>query len=104
MLRRSLDLLAPFGRAVVYGAASGEPTDVPVTGLFALRSVTGFSLLALRAVAPKQAREDVEEATRYAVEGRLRAALHARLPLTEAAEAHRILEGRSQLGRVLLVP
>ncbi|WP_433418396.1 quinone oxidoreductase family protein [Microtetraspora malaysiensis] len=104
VLRRSLDLLAPFGRAVVYGAASGEPTDVPVTSLFALRSVTGFSLLALRAAAPKQAREDVEEAVRYAVEGRLRAALHARLPLAEAAEAHRILEGRSQLGRVLLVP
>lgn len=35
---------------------------------------------------------------------RLRAVVHARLPLAEAAEAHRILEGREQLGRVLLVP
>ncbi|MCC5575856.1 zinc-binding dehydrogenase [Microtetraspora sp. AC03309] len=104
VLRSSLDLLAPFGRAVVYGAASGEVTDIPVMSLFAVRSVTGFSLLAWRAAAPKQAREDMDEAARHAVEGRLRATLHARLPLTEAAEAHRILESRSQLGRVLLIP
>jgi NADPH2:quinone reductase len=30
--------------------------------------------------------------------------VHARLPLSEAAAAHRLLEDRSQLGRVLLLP
>jgi NADPH:quinone reductase len=104
ILLRSLDLLAPFGRAVVYGAAGGEPTGIPLTSLFAMRSVAGFSLLAWRAAAPKQARDDMDEITKYAIEGRIRAALHARLPLHEAAEAHRIMESRSQLGRVLLVP
>ncbi|MEU0479101.1 zinc-binding dehydrogenase [Streptosporangium sp. NPDC006013] len=104
ILLRSLDLLTPFGRAVVYGAASGEATDIPLTSLFAMRSAAGFSLLAWRAAAPQQAREDMDQVARHAVEGRLRAALHARLPLDEAAEAHRIMESRSQLGRVLLTP
>jgi NADPH:quinone reductase len=104
VLQRSLDLLAPFGRVVVYGAASGELFAVPVTDLFALRSVAGFSLLAWRAASPEQAKAEMIEIAEYAKAGRLRTAVHARLPLTEAATAHRILEGRSQLGRVLLVP
>jgi NADPH:quinone reductase-like Zn-dependent oxidoreductase len=103
-LQRSFDLLAPFGRAVVYGAASGELTAVPVTDLFALRSVAGFSLLAWRAASPQRAREEMTEIAEHAVAGRLQTAVHSRLPLTEAAAAHRILEGRSQLGRVLLLP
>jgi hypothetical protein len=35
---------------------------------------------------------------------RVTVAAIVRGPLTEAAKAHRILEGREQLGRVLLVP
>ncbi|EXG81577.1 quinone oxidoreductase family protein [Cryptosporangium arvum] len=104
VLRQSVDLLAPFGRAVVYGAAGGELTSVPVTSLFGLRAVLGFSYLAWRAAAPAQARDVIAELTRDARAGRLRAAVHARLPLADAAAAHRILDDRVQHGRVLLVP
>ncbi|MDT0459608.1 zinc-binding dehydrogenase [Streptomyces sp. DSM 41527] len=104
ILRRSLDVLAPYGRLVAYGAASGELGSVPVTDLFALRSVTGFSLIAARAADAEQARQDLAELTEYAVQGLLRAAVHAWLPLTETSEAHRLLESRAQLGRVLVVP
>jgi NADPH:quinone reductase len=38
MLHRSIGLLAPFGRAVVYGAAAGDRTSVPVTSLFPLKT------------------------------------------------------------------
>jgi len=103
MLERNVDLLAPLGRVVIYGAADGEPGALPVT-LYALRSITGFSLLAWRAARPDRARADVAEVAEHAAAGRLRTVVHARLPLTEAAKAHRILEGREQLGRVLLVP
>ena len=104
VLLRSLDVLAPLGRIVIYGAASGDLTSVPVTDLFALRSVAGFSLLAWRAASPERARQDVAEAAEHAAAGRLRTAVHARLPLTEAVAAHRLLEDRAQLGRVLLLP
>ncbi|MEU3711071.1 quinone oxidoreductase family protein [Streptomyces catenulae] len=104
ILRRSLEVLAPYGRLVAYGAASGELGSVPVADLFALRSVTGYSFLAARAAEPEQALEDLAELTRYATRGRLRAAVHARLPLTGTAEAHRLLESRAHQGRVVVVP
>ncbi|MFE2864777.1 zinc-binding alcohol dehydrogenase family protein [Embleya sp. NPDC059259] len=104
ILRQSFDLLAPFGRIAVYGAASGELPAIPVTDLFALRSVAGFSLLAWQAANPAAARRETAEVADHLASGRLRVAVHARLPLTEAVEAHRVLEGRGQSGRVLLVP
>lgn len=101
---RSFDLLAPYGRVVVYGAASGEPGSIPVTNLYLMRSAAGFSLMGYRAAAPKRAGADVAELAEHFAAGRLRTSVHTRLPLTEVAEAHRILEGRENLGRVLLTP
>lgn len=103
-LLRSFDVLAPFGRIVVYGAASSELAGVPVTSLFALKSVTGFSLLAWRAASPEQARQEMTEVADYSATGQLHTTVHTRLPLTEAAAAHRLLEDRFHLGRVLLLP
>jgi NADPH:quinone reductase len=102
--RQSLGLLAPFGRVVVYGAASGELDSIAVSDLILMRSVAGFSLLAYRAAAPKQAAAEVAELTGHFAAGRLRTSVHTRLPLTEVVAAHRILEGRENLGRVLLIP
>ncbi|MFE3200776.1 zinc-binding alcohol dehydrogenase family protein [Embleya sp. NPDC059237] len=104
ILRRAFDVVAPFGRVVVYGAASGDVSGIALTDLFALRSVAGFSLLAWRAAAPERAREEPAELAEHLASGRLRVAVHTTLPLTEAVQAHRLLEERSQLGRILLVP
>lgn len=104
VMRQSLDLLAPYGRLVVYGAASGEFVDVPISGLFALRSVVGFSILALRSSDPEGARRQLDEITDHVVSDRLRTAVHARLPLADAALAHQLLDDRANLGRVLLIP
>jgi NADPH2:quinone reductase len=104
ILRESIDLLAPMGRAVVYGAASGDLLDVPVRSLFGLRTVTGFSLLAWRAARPEQARAEMTEVAGLLQAGRLRADVGATLPLTEAAEAHRRLADRATIGRILLIP
>lgn len=101
---RGLDLLAPFGRQVSYGLASGDMPSVPVRELYGLKSVAGFSILGLRAADPDQTRQHITELTEYAASGRLRTSVHATFPLTEAASAHRLLENREQLGRVLVVP
>lgn len=99
----SLDLLAPYGRLVAYGAAD-QLVDVPMTRLFAARSVTGFATLAWRAARPAEYTRAVAELTELLATGRLRYNVHTRLPLTDAAQAHRILGERANLGRVLLVP
>ena len=104
VLTNSIDLLAPLGRAVVYGAASGDLVEVPIRSLFGLKTVTGFSLLAWRAARPEQAHADVASVAELFRDGKLRAFVHATLPLAEAADAHRLLEDRSTIGRVLLVP
>jgi NADPH2:quinone reductase len=102
-LRRSFDVLAPYGRIVVYGAASGDLEDVSVRNLFELKSVAGFSLMAWRTARREQARAEMAEVSEHFTAGRLRTTVHATLPLAEAAEAHRLLENRSTRGRVLLV-
>jgi NADPH:quinone reductase-like Zn-dependent oxidoreductase len=104
VLLHSFDLLAPFGRVVVYGAGSGQFADLPVARVLALRSVAGFSLLAWRRAAPAAARAEMDEIAAWSASGRLQTALHATVPLAEPARAHRILESRANLGRVLLVP
>jgi NADPH:quinone reductase len=103
-LTSGIDLLAPLGRAVIYGAASGDLISLPVRSLFGLKAVVGFSLLAWRAARPAQARDEMTEVAQYLSDGRLRTHVQATLPLTEAAEAHRLLEDRSAIGRILLAP
>ena len=104
MLHKSIALLAPLGRVVVFGASAGDLTSVPVTSLFALKTVTGFSLLAQRAADPEQARADIAELTGLFETGRLRAAAETKVPLAEAVQAHRLLEDRTVLGRLVLLP
>jgi NADPH2:quinone reductase len=108
VLAKTVGLLAPMGRAVIYGAASGDLISLPMRSFFGLTTVTGFSLLAWRAARPAEARAEMTElAGMFAGAdgaGRLRADLRATLPLAEAAEAHRLLEDRSTIGRVLLIP
>lgn len=103
-LQRSFDVLAPFGRVVVFGAASGEMSSIHPASLAAMKSVTGFAITAWRTAAPGPARQEMTEVADHVTAGRLRTAVHARLPLAEAAAVHRLLEDRSNLGRVLLLP
>jgi NADPH2:quinone reductase len=104
LLHQAIKLLAPCGRVVVYGAASGNLASVPVRNLFRLVTVTGFSLLAWRAACPQQARDGTAELTRLFESGALRAAAETTLPLTDVARAHEMLESRVVRGRIMLEP
>jgi NADPH:quinone reductase len=103
VLQQAIGLLAPLGRAVVFGASAGELGSVPVRSLFMLKSVTGFSLLAWRSIDEAQARADIAEVTRLLEAGELRA-YTTTLPLADIAAAHQRLEDRAVAGRLLLVP
>jgi NADPH:quinone reductase len=100
---RGVELLAPYGRLVAYGAAD-DLVDVPVRGLYPLRWVTGFSLLAWQKAWPTEFADALAELTGLLAAGTLRFTVHTRLPLAEATEAHGLLDARAQLGRILLVP
>jgi len=100
----TLGLLAPRGRLVVYGVAAGQVPELPIGELLALRSVTGFGLLAFRAAFPDEAKAHIAEVTAHVAAGRLRTAVAATVPLSEPAKAHEALEDRERTGRVLLLP
>lgn len=97
------DLLAPFGRVVGYGAVSGDWGSVPLLRLVSLKSLSAFSLMALRAAAPGQARADAAELTGLLKSGQLRPVTRT-LPLADIASAHRAFEDRAVLGRLVVVP
>ncbi|MEU3618797.1 zinc-binding dehydrogenase [Streptomyces sp. NPDC006872] len=103
-LRRGLDALAVFGRLVSFGNASGaEPWQVGQPELYAQgRSVGGFSILALAQSAPEALRALAERAFAKVTDGTVNLPVTAEFPLTEAAEAHRLMGGRTSTGKLLL--
>jgi NADPH:quinone reductase-like Zn-dependent oxidoreductase len=103
-LIRGLDALAPGGRAVMYGAASGELPAVPARSLFGLRSIAGYGITTLRQARPDEARADMARATQLIADGKLRVAQHASFPLADVAKAHQVMDDRANLGRVVLIP
>ncbi|MER7009596.1 zinc-binding dehydrogenase [Dactylosporangium sp. NPDC000555] len=101
----SIALLKPYGRLVFYGSAGGgrRLPAVSMAELAGIRYVTHFNMAALDGdlAAIEETARTVSE---MVLSGRVRPVVHAQLPLTEAAKAHRLMEERTQLGRVVLVP
>jgi len=101
----SLDCLRPFGVFASYGSASGgiEAFDIGLLArkgsLFATRP-TLFTFMANRALLEKMAR-DLFKAVGN---GDVKIAIGRRLPLADAAEAHRALEARETTGSIVLLP
>jgi NADPH2:quinone reductase len=101
----SLDCLRRFGCFVSYGSPSGpiEPFDIM---LLARKG----SLYATWPLLPDHLarREDMlamsENLFRVVASGAVRIPIHARMPLSEAAEAHRRLESRRTTGATVLLP
>lgn len=101
--------MAPFGRLAVYGTANGEKPVVDFTAGLANQVLMNlsFSFFALQFYF-QYARFEValalDELVRLVGEGRLQLVLGRQLPLSAAAEAHRLLEGRQSTGKMVLLP
>lgn len=101
---RAYACLAPLGRLVHYGNASGSPEEMPseLEQRSRLIGTSGFSIKALRRARPDLIRASAERILGWMVEGRLRIEVQEVLPLAAAAEAHRRLESRRVTGKLLL--
>jgi NADPH2:quinone reductase len=100
----TLDLLDPFGRLVVYGAASGALPSIPARPLLAGRSVTGFGIGTWTAAHPAEAARHRAMITGWLATGELRVLTSDVVPLAEAPRAHALLEDRKRVGRVVVAP
>jgi NADPH2:quinone reductase len=101
---QSLRCLAPRGYLVLYGQSSGL-----VPPIFPSTLQTGSYFLTRPGLAHYTATRDdllkrAGDVLGWAVSGQLKLRVDRTLPLSEAAEAHRALEGRQTAGKLLLVP
>jgi NADPH2:quinone reductase len=92
------------GRVVFYGMAGGDPKPVdPRVLMDRSLTLTGGDLWnVLRSNADRVTR--AEALFGWVREGRLRVRVAERFPLSRGAEAHRLLESRAAIGKILLVP
>ncbi|UOY02278.1 zinc-binding dehydrogenase [Blastococcus sp. PRF04-17] len=101
---RALGMLRPRGWLVLFGTAAGPIPDLPAGSLGAGSYVvtrTAGKHFAGEAATWRTRAEDVLARARA---GALTVAPVTVLPLTEAAEAHRLMESRSSVGKLLLRP
>ncbi|WP_226666068.1 quinone oxidoreductase family protein [Metabacillus litoralis] len=104
IFRKTLDCLAPFGRLVIYGVASGEQARLYPSGLMAEnKSVIGFFL---PGIMKKQElyRNSLRKLLSFVDEGKLQLTIGGVFPLKNAAEVHRLLQDRKTKGKLILVP
>lgn len=99
----SLASLAPFGHLIIYGSASGDAPRVDIDKDLFPRSlkVSGYWLRSPHP--PELQRAAMTTLLDDIAAGRLRATTELQLPLEQAAEAHRRLEARTTIGKVILI-
>ncbi|WP_328315678.1 quinone oxidoreductase family protein [Streptomyces sp. NBC_00388] len=101
--RASLDRLAPMGRLVVMGNASGaEDIGIPANELwFTNKTVSGFNLAAFAAAFPEEVGRALRRAVLAAAAGDLRVQVET-MPLEQAVDAHRRIESGTTTGKLVL--
>jgi NADPH:quinone reductase len=103
-IQKNLECLAPFGRMVVYGSASGERgTIAPMDLMNNMHTVVGFWMEQVLG-RPELVGPTLEEILGWISSGDLEITIGARYPLEQAKEAHDALEGRQTTGKIVLNP
>jgi NADPH2:quinone reductase len=99
----AMRLLGVGGRLVLFGSASGRPTEVTTRDL-AARSLTATWAIGPRITGrPGRLRELESKALAEVAAGRLVPFVGQRFPLAEAAAAHTAIETRATVGKTVLV-
>ncbi|MEU8773203.1 NAD(P)H-quinone oxidoreductase [Streptomyces sp. NPDC048606] len=105
-LARNVDALAVNGRLAVIGLQGGVKAELNLGALLAKRAAITATSLRARPLEEKAA---IVAAVREHVwplitAGRVRPVVHARYPMADAAQAHRVLESSAHVGKILLTP
>ncbi|MBM0202775.1 NAD(P)H-quinone oxidoreductase [Micromonospora sp. STR1s_5] len=103
-LGRNFSALATGGRLVVIGMQGGRKAELDLGALLTKRaSVTATSLRSRPLAEKAEIVQGVRDEVWPLVEaGRIRPIVDRRLPMTEAAQAHRLVESNDHFGKVLL--
>ncbi|WP_431920601.1 NAD(P)H-quinone oxidoreductase [Nonomuraea jabiensis] len=93
------------GRLVIIGLQGGLKGEIDLGALLAKRASVHATALRSRPVDEKGAivRSVVDNVWPLVSAGAVRPVVHARLPMSDAAEAHRMLDSGEHVGKILLV-
>lgn len=104
VFNQTVKCLAPFGRLVIFGAASGQQaTFNPGQLMRKNQSVIGFFLPQIMRN-EKLFQQSFNELLGYMASGELVLTIGESYPLESAAHAHQMLQGRKTIGKVVLKP
>jgi NADPH2:quinone reductase len=103
-LLKNLRCLARKGHLVTYGQTAGHPPPLewPQRGLGSL--YLSYHTGANYTHPDGEGRQRAEDLFRWLREDELRVHVHAEFALKDAARAHRVLENRETIGKLLLIP
>jgi NADPH:quinone reductase len=100
-----LKAIAPTGRMILYGAASGQPDPLPVSALAPAGSLyVQRPTLMTYTRTPELLAERARDLFELIESGALDVRIGARYPLEQARQAHEDLEARKTTGKLLLIP
>ena len=104
VLEKSVRCVAPYGRLITYGNASGTPASLAAADIFAAnRTVVGFSMG--RSPAGRlDHKSAMAELFPMISEGRTKLVVDQVMPMSQVADAHRHLAARGTRGKVILTP
>lgn len=104
VFNKTLKCLAPFGRIVIYGVASGEQSRLYPSSLMAKnQSVIGFFLPQIMR-RPELIQSSMAEMLGYLANSQLKLTIGGSFPLEQAADVHRLLQSRQSKGKLILKP
>jgi NADPH2:quinone reductase len=102
-LQSSIASLAYRGRVSMVGQAGREPMKVDVGSMMGgNRTLSGVFLGA--EIATDRVHDNIQQLIQDVADGSLKVLIDRTFALKEAAEAHRYIESRQAVGRVLLIP
>ena len=102
-LQSSIASLAYRGRVSMVGAAGREPMVVDVGSMMGgNRTLSGVFLGA--EIATDRVHDNIQQLIQDVADGSLKVVIDRTFKLSEAADAHRYIESRQAVGRVLLIP
>lgn len=100
--QKGLEALAVRGHMIVYGRAAGLPDPIVPNSLMAKGlTLSGTSLVHFTATR-EELLERAGAVLGWLAEGKLKLTIHKTFPLAQAAEAHRLLENRQTVGKLVL--
>ncbi|MFL6088778.1 MAG: NAD(P)H-quinone oxidoreductase [Aeromicrobium sp.] len=103
-LASNVSTLAPNGRLVIIGLQGGIQAELNLAALLGKRASVAATSLRARPLDEKAeiVAETIRHVTPMIVDGSVRPVVHATYDLTEVADAHRMLESSTHIGKIVL--